>query len=197
MEEHRSALRRAALARRAALSPIQRQEWSEHIQARALGLPQYLEADLVALYAPVQNEVDTGRIRDQSLRGGKKVFYPKLSGQDAPVFARIWSSADFVPGPFGVPEPTGVKFFSPGESGCLVVFVPGALFDLRGHRLGRGGGWYDRALRGLDGRGSFVGLSYEFQLVEELSVQTWDHKVHFIITEDRIIDCGKTPQSLD
>jgi 5-formyltetrahydrofolate cyclo-ligase len=197
MEGHRSALRRQALSRRASLSPVQCREWSELIQARALALPQYLDADSVALYAPVQNEVATERIRDRSLSEGKRVFYPKLSGQDGPAFARIWSSADFAVGRFGVPEPTSATFFSPPESGRFVAFVPGVLFDFTGHRLGRGGGWYDRALRMLFGCGVFIALAYEFQIVDSLPTKTWDRKVHLIITEDRIIDCGETPQGLN
>jgi 5-formyltetrahydrofolate cyclo-ligase len=54
--------------------------------------------------------------------------------------------------------------------------------------LGRGGGWYDRLLARLSG--IFIGLAYEFQLVKKLPAEKWDRKVHYIITENRVIDCG-------
>jgi 5-formyltetrahydrofolate cyclo-ligase len=67
------------------------------------------------------------------------------------------------------------------------------LFDRRGNRLGRGGGWYDRVLCELGNHGIFVGLAYESQMVESLPVESWDRRVHFIITEKKQIDCGITP----
>lgn len=197
MEDSRSALRRQALSRRASLSPDRCLEWSRLVQARALQFPQYASADCVVLYSPVQNEVDTGQIRDHALLEGKKVFYPKLGVPDEPAFARVSSAADFRPGRFGVPEPTGEILLSPGDRGGLAVFVPGVLFDRCGHRLGRGGGWYDRALESLGHDGVLIGLAYENQIIDDLPTESWDQKVHFIITEDRIIDCGDKPRCLN
>jgi 5-formyltetrahydrofolate cyclo-ligase len=39
----------------------------------------------------------------------------------------------------------------------------------------------------------FVGLAYEFQVVAKLAAEKWDRKVHFVITEKRVIDCGVRP----
>ncbi|HWP23494.1 MAG TPA: 5-formyltetrahydrofolate cyclo-ligase [Candidatus Binatia bacterium] len=191
MENRRSALRRQALSRRASLSPDCCLEWSQLVQARALELPEYLGAESVVLYWPVQNEVDTLRIRDQAFREGKKLFYPKLDVPGGPAFARVLSVADFRPGRLGIAEPTGELLTEPAEHGRLIVFVPGLLFDREGHRLGRGGGWYDRALQKLAGRSVFVGLAYDFQIVEGLPAASWDRKVHRIVTQSQVIDCGK------
>lgn len=191
MENRRSALRRQALSQRASLSPDRCLEWSRLAQARALELPEFLGADSVALYWPVQNEVDTSRLRDQALRERKKVFYPKLDASRGPAFAQVLSAADLRPGLFGIPEPTGELLTAPAERGRLIVFVPGLLFDREGHRLGRGGGWYDRALQRLAQCAVFVGLAYDFQIVEGLPTASWDRKVHRIVTQSQIIDCGK------
>jgi 5-formyltetrahydrofolate cyclo-ligase len=75
----------------------------------------------------------------------------------------------------------------------LIVFVPGLAFDLHGNRLGRGKGWYDRALASLGGQARFIALAFEFQIVDEVPTDSWDRKVHHIITERRIIDCGDLP----
>ena len=193
MEENRSVLRHRALSRRGSLSPANCREWSDLVQARAVKLPQYVAACSVALYSPVQNEVETEAILQSALVEGKKVFYPKLGEQDGPAFAQIFSHADFLPGRFGVPEPASAISLSPADCDRLAVFIPGVLFDHHGYRLGRGGSWYDRALFRLGNRGVFVGLAYEIQIVENLPTESWDQKVHYVITEDRVIDCGEKP----
>jgi 5-formyltetrahydrofolate cyclo-ligase len=71
-----------------------------------------------------------------------------------------------------------------------MVFIPGLAFDLEGNRLGRGRGFFDRFLKRLGERVPYVALAYDFQIMEGLPVEKWDERVHHIITEKRIIDCG-------
>jgi 5-formyltetrahydrofolate cyclo-ligase len=98
------------------------------------------------------------------------------------------------PGPHGILEPVGHEVLARGGGDDLIVFLPGLLFDRQGNRLGRGGGWYDRTLHELGDWGCFVGLAYEFQLVDALPAQGWDQRVHVIITENNQIECGRAPQ---
>lgn len=76
------------------------------------------------------------------------------------------------------------------ERDDLMVLVPGVLFDCQGNRLGRGGGWYDRTMQLIGGRGLYVGLAYELQLIDHVPTQAWDQKVDYVITESRVIDCS-------
>jgi 5-formyltetrahydrofolate cyclo-ligase len=188
-EESRVALRSAALSRRDSLAPADSFLWSGLIQAQALDLQQYLASRSVALYSPVRNEVDTGAILAHALDNDKKVFYPRTSNTDGPGFYRVFSPTELTRGRFGIPEPLELHPLSAADKDGLVVFVPGVVFDLCGNRLGRGGGWYDRILAQLN-RGVFVGLAYDFQVVQKLAAEEWDRKVHFVITENRVIDCG-------
>ncbi len=194
MEETKDGLRSATLKRRSALSPATCFSWSRLIQTKTLELPQYLAARSIALYRATQNEVETGALMDHALRQRKKVFYPQFSGKEPAVFAQVFSEQDLIPGPLGVAEPSGDTRLSQADAETLMVIVPGVLFDCRGNRLGRGGGWYDRALRWLGGRGVYVGLAYEFQVVDRVPLQSWDEKVHYVITESRVIDCGFASQ---
>ena len=189
-EVSRQGLRIGALVRRRTLAPVDCFSWSDSIQLTALKLVEYRSARTVALYSPVQNEVDTSAILSDALKWGKKVFYPKLSLTGTTGFARIRSAAELVVGRYGVLEPAGREVLTPADSDRLIVFIPGLLFDRQGHRLGRGGGWYDRVLNGLGNRGFFVGLAYEIQLVDDLPAESWDQRVHFLITEKNQIDCG-------
>ncbi len=195
MAVSRDRLRNAALFQRRNLAQSDRFAWNQAIQARAITLSHYCSARYVALYSPVQNEVDNRAILIHGLASGKKIFYPKSSRPGAPAFAAIDSAVDFVAGRFGIPEPVGSEPLTPAHYDSLIVFVPGVLFDRRGNRLGRGGGWYDRALSELGSRGIFVGLAYGFQVVESLPAESWDQSMHFIITEEHLFDCGHRPQS--
>lgn len=195
MEETRNALRRVAQSRRSALTPQSWLRWSSLIQAKALERPQYLAATSVALYSPMDNEVDTRAILDHALRFRKKVFYPKLSGNEVPAFVRVYSEHDFINGRHGIPEPAGEARLVDADCENLTVIVPGILFDYRGYRLGRGRGWYDRALRWLGIRPCSIGLGYEFQLVDRLPERSWDQRIDYVITESRVIDCGAGPWS--
>jgi 5-formyltetrahydrofolate cyclo-ligase len=194
MEETRNRLRSAALARRSSLPPETCLSSSRSIQAKAIELPFYLAARSVALYCAVGNEVDTRPLIDHALCHGKKVFCPRSARGDSAFFVRLNSEADLCVGRSGVPEPTGDAWMSAADIENLVVMVPGVLFDLQGNRLGRGGGWYDRALQWLGEKGLFVGLAYEWQVVVQLPAEVWDQRVHYLITESRVIDC-RVPSS--
>ena len=190
--EKKRALRNATLSQRNSISQSEWLLWSRLIQAQALRLPFYLASRSVALYSPVQNEVSTDALFAHAIAGGRKVFYPKLESGRCLALIQIDSVADLRPGRFGILEPKGVGILSETDRMGLIVFVPGVAFDTRGQRLGRGKGWYDRLLRQLGGNTVFVGLGYEFQIVEEVPTESWDEKVHYVVTEERVIDCAET-----
>lgn len=193
MAVSRDKLRGATLSHRRTLAQAECVAWSHSIQVSAVALPQYRAAPSVALYSPVENEVATKMILDDALSSGKMVFYPKLNSTGSSEFARVRAVDDFVAGRLGISEPAGTDLLALGESDDLTVFVPGVLFDRRGNRLGRGGGWYDRVLSALGRHRVFVALAYEFQVVDGLAAESWDQRMHFIITEKNVIDCGNTP----
>jgi 5-formyltetrahydrofolate cyclo-ligase len=190
LEEFKSDLRRAMLSRRKSHAPANCYLSSRLIQSQALRLPPYLAAKAVALYSPIENEVDTAAILADALERKKQVLYPRIGDEDRPCFFEISSPRELCPGRFGILEPAGAKYASLALLENLIIFVPGVAFDLCGHRLGRGGGWYDRLLKSLKSQALFVGLAYEFQLVERVATAKWDQDVAYVITEERVIDCG-------
>jgi 5-formyltetrahydrofolate cyclo-ligase len=190
LEESKGDLRRAMLSRRKSHAPANCYLWSRRIQSQALRLPQYLAAKAVALYSPIENEVDTAAILADALERKKQILYPRIGDEDRPRFFEISSPLELCPGRFGILEPTGANYVSLTLLENLIIFVPGVAFDRRGHRLGRGVGWYDRLLKNLTNQALFVGLAYEFQLVEQVATAKWDQDVHYVITEKQVIDCG-------
>mgnify|MGYP002621762116 CR=1 FL=1 len=70
-----------------------------------------------------------------------------------------------------------------------VVIVPLVAFDLRGGRLGYGGGFYDRTLEGLRQRGKVTAIGYAFdaQQADDLPLETTDQPLDMIVTETRVL----------
>jgi 5-formyltetrahydrofolate cyclo-ligase len=189
MDESKHALRVAVSSQRHLLPTAKFQALSRSIQSRVLGSSLYRFAQGVALYSAMQNEVSTDDIRDDALRIGKTVFFPRLGAGGSLVFVEIQSAADLAPGRFGILEPNGQKLLAQHGDFNLLIVVPGVAFDPNGNRLGRGQGFYDRLLQSFGRRATTLGLAYEFQVVKSVPVDSWDEKVRFIVTEDRFIDC--------
>lgn len=188
MKGKKEDLRLAAVRQRELLSPSEVHARSQLIQEAAIRFSPYVAAPAVALYSSTGNEVLTDRIRDHAFMTGKAVYYPTLAAADSPALVRAWSAKDLKPGRFGILEPVGDHSLAVGE-GPVAIFVPGLFFDLEGHRLGRGKGWYDRLFSGLKREATVIALAYEFQVIDDVPVGVLDRKVHHIITESRIIDC--------
>lgn len=192
LEESKPSLRRRLLCTRQSIPLIQRQLWGGLVQDSALQFAPYLAATEVALYSPVDSEVDTKAILAHALASKKAVYFPRIGADNSAWFFQIGAETDLHPGRFGIDEPAGVfplSVHGQGSAEHTVIFVPGLGFDIGGHRLGRGGGAYDRMLTVLR-QAIFIGLAFELQILERLPTDEWDQKIHYVITEKRIIDCG-------
>lgn len=79
-----------------------------------------------------------------------------------------WAAYDgrAAPGRLGLQEPVGPRLGRDALAGCDLVLVPALLVDRHGHRLGRGGGYYDRAL--VRARGLMVALLHDGELVDDV-----------------------------
>jgi 5-formyltetrahydrofolate cyclo-ligase len=189
ISERKRALRAAKLVERGLLSGVDAADWSRLIQGKVLQFSPYLTCRSVALYSPIQNEVETGEILSHALSAGKRVFLPRCGEQDSVELVEIGSPAELKAGRSGFLEPTGEKRLSRRGYGELVMLVPTVAVDVRGSRLGRGRAWYDRLIDELNGRALLAALAYEFQIVDEVPTDEWDRKVHYVITERRVVDC--------
>lgn len=195
-EEKKLVLRGAVLSRRNALTSQQCLRLSRAVQARALQLPAYQASRSVALYSAIQNEVSTEEIFNNALVSGRKIFYPRTAADGSCEFVAVSSSADLCAGRFGIREPSGTARLSKDDCTALTIFVPAVAFDRTGNRLGRGKGWYDRMLTWQEDKATVVGLAYDFQIVQEVPITGWDRRVHYIVTENQVIDCDAVSATL-
>ena len=149
------------------------------------GLP-LRERETVAGYWPVRGEADPRQAMVMLRALGHRLALPVVLGKDQPLGFRAWVPGEpLVPGTYGIP--------SPGLSARLVtptlLLVPGLWFDLRGGRLGYGGGFYDRTLEHLRAgwQPRAVGISYDATLGGHLDREPHDAVMDFIVTERRVL----------
>lgn len=181
----KTSLRRDLLARRRAMEQMIWQAASVAAQRRLADCDAFIQAGCVALYSPIQQEVDTGLLFAEARSCGKRVLYPAVCN-DQLQFREVTESGQCVIGRFGIPEPC-----PKGES-CMIevadlVVVPGVAFDLQGHRIGFGKGYYDRCLSQLLKHAVLVGFCHDFQVVETIPSEGHDIRMQYIVTDKRII----------
>lgn len=176
------------LAQRRELSDKDWLTASEKAQLQLLSLEEYRQALSVALYYPAHRETDTMMIAEAALAEGKKLYFPAICGPNMEM-RHIKDLTELKPGKFGIHEPCRPERHEPGLPDMIIV--PGVLFDLNGHRIGYGKGYYDRYLEQHSGNCHLVGLCHDFQLVDEpIPADRHDIRMEIIITENRIIRLG-------
>ncbi len=133
----------------------------------------------VFAYISVGNEVDTYRLIHKMLACGIRVCIPKIVSRGNMVAVEITDTESLVPDKFGIPSaPSGAKEIPKDE--IHAVITPGVAFTEKGHRLGRGGGYYDRYL--ADGHFLKLGICYREQIVEDIPVEPHDAVMDILIT---------------
>lgn len=156
----------------------------------------------MALYVSTKNEVATEYLLDIATNEGKTIFLPRVRQAEKGMmdFAICHGPQDLKPGAYSIREPDpsicpGCVFTALEE--CPVVpdniivpppdifIIPGVAFDRAGHRLGFGGGYYDRFLANplLRAHSKFIALAYNFQIVESIPSASWDQPVDAICTD--------------
>lgn len=184
--EEKNRLRRDLLEKRKNLPQSLRREKSTLILKVLLSEKVFSDASSVALYFPVNGEVDTREIFKKCVDLEKKVFFPKTLDSDL-VFLRTRNIEELTPGGFSIPEPPADAERARSDELDLVL-VPGVAFDFSGNRIGYGKGFYDRFLKDIPRQMRF-GLAYRFQVLESVPSDETDVKTGRIITEDGAIDC--------
>ena len=170
-------LRKAIRARKRAMT-------EEEIERRSRSLCQkFLESDAYRAcrtlygYLPYNQEVRTVPILAQALADGKQVAVPKVYGDDMK-FIVLADLTQVSKGYAGIPEP--IADAPVAEDETALVLMPGLAFDPQGHRIGYGGGFYDKFLAAEPNHPTLA-LCYEFQLLPELDTEEHDIPVDTVL----------------
>lgn len=176
--------RNAALRRRRAMPLELAQQSSHDVCGQALCLPEFSAAPALYAYIAVRNEVSAHTIIKAALAMGKRVYCPRVESETLR-WGQIRTLKELLPGAFGIPEPPRAApsptIFEPTDL-CL---VPGVCFRADGHRLGQGGGYYDRFLKTFPG--VTVGLAHDWQVADTFTPEAHDVRVQIIVSGRRVL----------
>ena len=128
-------------------------------------------------YLPYNQEVRTVPMLEQALRDGKRVAVPKCYGEEMK-FIYMDDLSQVAPGYAGIPEP--IADGPVADDLTALVLMPGMAFDPQGHRIGYGGGFYDKFLAAEPNHPTLA-LCYDFQMLPHLETEEFDIPVDCVL----------------
>ncbi len=195
MTAERDALRRELRARRRALPAAERIAGADALATRLFALPFFPASGYVAGYWAMDGEIG---LHSWQLRLPKGLIYclPVLADDETLRFAPWRPGDELVTNRYGIPEPDIDPRAGLAASEMSLIVVPLVGFDDAGHRLGMGGGWYDRTLAPRLQRPAppwLVGVGFEAQRVASINAEAWDVPLDAVCTERDTLLPSPTP----
>ncbi len=148
-------------------------EGSSCIVQQILSLPEFMKAKRIMIYYPIHNEID---LRELITLAPEKQFYFPVTHRKSIEVRPYDAQTEMKRGKYGIPEPQTAAY----KGKLDLIFVPGIAFDRKGHRMGRGGGYYDRFLKNFR-RTMKIGVAYRFQRVKFVPTSWHDVKVDKVL----------------
>lgn len=171
---------------RITLGPDERNDASEKIAENVIHSSWFQRSKYIACYLPIPGEVDTWTIIARAWRMKKRIFAPVVEKNGRMKFREITAESDLYKNHYGLYEPRS------GETVTArmldIVIAPLVAFDSHNHRIGMGGGYFDRTFSFLLHRNTFlhpklIGVAFACQEVEKISPNPWDIRLFRVITE--------------
>jgi len=184
-------LRQQIRQQRRALSDSEREYASFLLCEQLASTKLFQQSKHIAFYLPNDGEMDLTLLIQHAWQAGKHCYLPVLA---EPNTKRLWfipytPETQLKPNRFGIPEPLHSRSTRLRKTLSLdLILMPLVAFDINGHRIGMGGGFYDRTLAFLKYRQQWhkpnlVGIAYEFQKQKQITTNPWDIPLQAIATE--------------
>lgn len=183
--EEKDELRTRMRRLRSSIAPAERSRLADVVEEVLFAVPDVRSARTVLLFYAFGSEVATAGMAERVLRGGARLLLPYL-GEAGMEAAEVLPSDRLTASGYGPSEPSRRVPVDPAS--VDVVVAPGLAFDRLGHRLGYGGGHYDRYLARLGPGALLVGVAFSLQLVDRVPVDEHDRPVDLVVTDDGVID---------
>ena len=173
----KKALRKQIREQKRAMTEAQIARKSEALGVRVAASRQYQEAKTIYFYLPYNQEVRTVPMLEKALADGKQVAVPKVYGEEMK-FILLTDLNRVEKGYASILEP--IDDGPVADDPTALVLMPGLAFDSQGHRMGYGGGFYDKFLAAQPGHPT-VALCYEFQMLPQLPCESHDIPVDLVL----------------
>ena len=173
----KAALRKQIREQKRAMTEAQIVDASARLGALFAECPAYKAAKTIYGYLPYNQEVRTVPMLERALQEGKRVAVPKVYGEEMK-FIYISDLSAVEKGYAGIPEPVADEPVA--DDPTALVLMPGLAFDKEGHRIGYGGGFYDRFLAEEPNHPT-VALCYDFQVLPKLETEEFDIPVDCVL----------------
>jgi len=179
-------LRTKGLRARRQMTADSRAAASKIICNKVIRSREFLSATLLACYLPMRDEVDTRMIIERAWRANKRVFVPITRKNGKMFFREIRPNTTLIRSRMSIWEPADGEFISPRA--LQLVVTPIVTFDNFKHRIGMGGGYYDRCFSFLRRRQHWLrpkllGVAFACQKVAGISPNTWDVRLYRSFSE--------------
>ena len=182
VSEEKAGLRRRIRAVRQLLPADKRLAFGAAALALLSASPLWQNAGSVMAYAAFHGEPDLQCVLEAALAEGKRLLMPRCEEERRLSVRRIERLSDLVPRTCGIAEPAD---HCPEEAPDGILLIPGLAFDRFGHRLGQGGGYYDRFLPGTSA--VRIGVCYASELMEAIPAERFDACMDYLLTEKALI----------
>jgi 5-formyltetrahydrofolate cyclo-ligase len=188
IQESKALLREKLKKIRDQVDPALAEAASQGIWNILCRLPEFHKAKGIGAFASTPAEINTYPILEGILELGKNLYLPKVVKDKTHFdYYQVQNFKNLSAGSFGILEPSGTH---PADWGEIdLALVPGLAFDLKGHRLGFGKGYYDRVLPLLKKSALTVGLGYSFQMVEQVPAEPHDLTLKAVLSEKEFRFC--------
>ena len=173
----KKALRAEIRAKKRAMTAQEIEEKSAALAKAFYETAEYKNAKTIYGYLPYNQEVRTTQMLAHALVDGKQVAVPKVYG-DEMKFILLSDLGQVAKGYAGIPEP--VADGPVAADPTALVLMPGLAFDPEGHRLGYGGGFYDKFLAAEPDHPTLA-LCYDFQMLPHLDTESYDIPVDRVL----------------
>ncbi len=173
----KTTLRRQIREKKRAMTSQQIEAASRSLGEQFAATQVYKDAKTIYGYLPYNQEVRTVPMLERALKEGKRVAVPKVYG-DEMKFIYVTDLSKVEKGYAGIPEPT--EDGPVADDPTALVLMPGLAFDSQGHRIGYGGGFYDKFLASEPGHPT-VALCYGFQMLPVIETEEFDVPVDCVL----------------
>ena len=184
-------LRKMLRVQRRAVNSFQQKQAEQSVFNRLIRQPEFLHAHKMGIYLHAFGEIHTRKIMEYCFAHNKAVYLPMICNMNqrlvwVEISKHQYRSKRFSHHPLGMKEPMTTRGMH--VSTLDILLMPLLACDLRGTRIGMGGGFYDKTLATAPIKPYRLGLAHDFQLVQDfLPREAWDQPLDALLTPKKMI----------